>query len=68
MHDLLVILEKGIVTDIVCCANGSDSSHKLIRGKDYSVLDIDKLGLEKKPEPDWLTPKTYKGETEEEEF
>ena len=62
MHFLLIVLAKGKVIDIVCCANGTDSSHILVQGKDYQVLDIDKMKLDK---PDWLTPKVYKSEREE---
>ena len=58
MHFLLIVLAKGQVIDVVCCANGTDSSHKLVQGKNYQVLDIDKIGLDKS---DWLTPKVYKG-------
>ena len=65
MHFLLLVLTKGQVIDVVCCTNGTDSSHKLVRGKDYQVLDIDKIRLDKS---DWLTPKVYKGGVEEEEF
>ena len=65
MHFLLLVLTKGQVIDVVCCANGTDSSHKLVQGKDYQVLDVDKL---EKDTSDWLTPKVSKGETEEDEF
>jgi hypothetical protein len=66
MHYLLIVLTKGKVTDVVCCANGTDSSHKLVQGKDYQIVDVDKMRLDKPDE--WLTPKVYKGEKEEEEF
>ena len=66
MHYLLIVLTKGKVTDVVCCANGTDSSHKLVQGKDYQILDVDKMRLDKPDE--CLTPKVYKGEKEEEEF
>ena len=65
MHFLLIVLRKGQVIDVVCCANGTDSSHKLVQGKDYQVLDLDKW---EKDKSDWLTPKVYKGEGEKEEF
>ena len=57
MHFLLIVLAKGHVIDVVCCANGTDSSHKLIQGKDYQILDLDKL---EKDKVDWLTPQVYK--------
>jgi len=60
----LIVLEKGKVIAVVCCANGTDSSHLLKEGRDYTVLDLDKLKAEK---PDWLTPKVYKPEHEEDE-
>ncbi len=63
MHFLFIVLAKGKVTEVVCCANGTDSSHKLVQGKDYQVLDLDKL---EKDKSDWLTPKVSKGEHEEE--
>jgi len=65
MHFLLIILEKGKVTDVICCANGTDSSHTLVQGKNYQILDIDKLRLDKKD--DWLTPKVYHPSEEENE-
>ncbi len=65
MHELLIVLEKGKVTAVVCCANGTDSSHQLVQGKDYSVLDVDKLRLDK--QDDWLTPKVWKPEHKEDE-
>ena len=64
MHFLLIVLKKGQVIDVVCCANGTDSSHKLVQEKDYQVLGIDKMRLDK---ADWLTPKVYKGEAKDEE-
>jgi hypothetical protein len=59
----LIVLEKGKVIALVCCANGTDSSHQLKEGRDYSVLDLDKLKAEKS---DWLIPKVYTPEHEEE--
>jgi nitrogenase subunit NifH len=59
---LLVVLEKGKAVAVVCCANGTDSSHTLTEGKDYTVLDVDKLKAEP---PDWLTPKVYTPEQDE---
>jgi len=63
MHFLLIVLAKGQVIDVVCCANGTDRSHKLVQGKDYQVLDLDKL---EKDKSDWLTPKVWKDPHEEE--
>ncbi len=65
MHFLLIVLAKGQVIDVVCCANGTDSSHKLVQGKDYQVLYLDKL---EKDKSDWLTPKVHKGEREDGAF
>jgi len=50
MHILIVIF-KGKVEDVMCCADGSDRSHLLTQGKDYCVLDLDKI-----EKADWLHP------------
>jgi len=60
MHILIVIF-KGKVEDVMCCADGSDRSHLLTQVKDYCVLDLDKI-----EKADWLTPKPDSSEKEEE--
>ena len=62
--NLLIVLKKGKVIAVVCCANGTDSSHTLAKGKDYSILDVDKLNLEA---PDWLAPKVFHHSDEHDE-
>lgn len=64
MHYLLIVLTKGKVTDVMCCANGTDSSHKLVQGKDYSILDVDKVSNDPS---DWLPPKVDKGEKDKDQ-
>ena len=55
--DLLIVLKKGKVKAVMCCANGTDSSHELKEGKDYAIFNEDKVDL--KNEKNWLTPKVY---------
>ena len=60
MHIMIVIM-NGKVIDVVCCADGNDRSHLLEKGKDYHLLDLDEIGKK-----DWIEPKLYKPEKEEE--
>ena len=62
--NLIIVLKKRKVIAVVCCANGTDSSHTLTKGKDYSILDVDKINLEA---PDWLTPKVSHHSDEEDD-
>ncbi len=54
---LLIVLDNGKVADVVCCANGTDSSHVLRDGEGYTVINIGSIRAEPR---DWLNPKMNK--------
>jgi len=53
MH-ILIVISKGKVEDVMCCADGNDRSHLLTLGTDYCVLDLDEI-----EKLEWIEPELY---------